>query len=245
MNLEHKDLGKTLDIKLKNILKKYYIYLRMLQLQDSYRHKGLRAQLVQEIRKKGIQDEKVLAALERLPRHWFFDKEFEEWAYKDNAFPIDCEQTISQPYTVAFQTSLLKVQSKDRILEIGLGSGYQACILYELGAKVYSIERHKPLYEKTMKRLKELGYQNIRTFYGDGFKGMPMFAPFDKILVTAAAPVIPVLLLQQLKIGGIMVIPVTKGSFQEMQRITKVSESETQIEKFGDFRFVPMLEGTE
>jgi len=217
----------------------------MLKFVDTYRHKGLRAQLVQEIKAKGIHDEHVLAAIGKVPRHLFFDNAFEAWAYKDNAFPIDCEQTISQPYTVAFQTALLSIRPKEKVLEIGLGSGYQASILYELGAKVYSIERHKPLYEKTTKLLKELGYVGIRTFYGDGFKGLPMFAPFDKILVTAAAPEIPKTLMDQLTIGGKMVIPVNKGDFQEMMRITKLSETESKIEKFGDFRFVPMLKGTE
>ncbi|MBK9108802.1 MAG: protein-L-isoaspartate(D-aspartate) O-methyltransferase [Saprospiraceae bacterium] len=217
----------------------------MRKLQDTYRHKGLRNQLIDEIKGKGITDERVLAALAKVPRHLFLDKAFEEWAYKDNAFPIDCEQTISQPYTVAFQTALLKVEAKDKILEIGLGSGYQASILFELGAKVYSIERHKPLYLKTTQLLSELGYKGIRTFYGDGFKGLPMFAPFDKILVTAAAPMIPNDLIRQLKNGGCLVIPLNKGSFQEMLRITKITETETREERFGDFRFVPMLEGME
>lgn len=212
---------------------------------DTYRHKGLRSQLVEEIKSKGITDERILAAIAKVPRHLFLDKAFEEWAYKDNAFPIDCEQTISQPYTVAFQTSLMQIQPKDKILEIGLGSGYQASILFELGAKVYSIERHKPLYLQTTKLLSELGYKGIRTFYGDGFKGLPMFAPFDKILVTAAAPVVPKVLLDQLKPGGYLVIPVNKGNFQQMLRITKISDTETKEERFGDFRFVPMLEGTE
>lgn len=217
----------------------------MRKLQDTYRHKGLRNQLIDELKGKGISDERVLAAMAKVPRHLFLDKAFEEWAYRDNAFPIDCEQTISQPYTVAFQTALLNVESKDKILEIGLGSGYQASILYELGAKVYSIERHKPLYLKTTQLLSEMGYKGIRTFYGDGFKGLAMFAPFDKILVTAAAPMIPKDLIDQLKIGGCLVIPLNKGSFQQMLRITKLSETENKEERFGDFRFVPMLEGME
>ncbi|MBK8956437.1 MAG: protein-L-isoaspartate(D-aspartate) O-methyltransferase [Saprospiraceae bacterium] len=214
-------------------------------LLDTYRHKGLRAQLVEEIRKKGISDERVLAAMNKVPRHLYLDNAFEEWAYKDNAFPIDCEQTISQPYTVAFQTSLLNVEPKHKVLEIGLGSGYQASILFELGAKVYSIERHKPLFFKTTKLLNQLGYKGIRTFYGDGFKGLPLFAPFDRILVTAAAPLVPKELINQLKTGGCLIIPVTKGDLQQMLRITKISDQETKEERFGDFRFVPMLEGTE
>ncbi len=212
---------------------------------DSYRHKGLRQKLVDEIRNKGIQDDRVLAAILAVPRHLFLDKAFEEWAYKDSAFPIECDQTISQPYTVAFQTELLRVDPKDKILEIGTGSGYQACVLSELGAKVYSIERQKSLFTHTSAHLKEIGYAAVRTFFGDGFKGLPMFAPFDKILVTAAAPEVPKALLEQLKIGGCLVIPVNKGTYQKMKRITRISESEYKEESFGDFRFVPMLGGTE
>ena len=212
---------------------------------DTYRHKGLRAQLVRDLSKKGITDEAVLNAIMAVPRHLFLDNAFDEWAYKDNAFPIDCEQTISQPYTVAFQTSLLEVKPKDKILEIGLGSGYQACVLYEMGAKVYSIERHKHLHDQTAARLRKIGYPNIRTFYGDGFKGLPRFAPFDKILITAAAPEIPDELIVQLKTGGIMVIPLNEGDLQKMMKITKGEDGKMKKESFGSFRFVPMLKGTE
>lgn len=212
---------------------------------DSYRHKGLRAKLIAALVKSGITDERVLHAIDQVPRHLFLDKAFEEWAYKDNAFPIDCEQTISQPYTVAFQTSLLDIKPKDKVLEIGLGSGYQACVLFELGAKVYSIERHKHLHDQTAERLRQIGYKGIRTFFGDGFKGLPQFAPFDKIIITAAAPEIPEELIKQLKIGGIMVLPLNEGNHQKMMKITKNAENKLKKELFGNFRFVPMLKGTE
>ncbi len=212
---------------------------------DTYRHKGLRTQLVKELSQKGISDERVLKAILAVPRHLFLDNAFDEWAYKDNAFPIDCEQTISQPYTVAFQTSLLEVKPKDKILEIGLGSGYQACVLYEMGAKVYSIERHKHLHDMTLKRLQTIGYPYIRTFYGDGFEGLPRFAPFDKILITAAAPEIPAKLLEQLKPSGIMVIPLNEGNLQKMLKIIKKEDGSLKKEAFGNFRFVPMLKGVE
>lgn len=217
----------------------------MVKMVDNYRQKGLRAKMVEEVRKKGITDQSVLSALLKVPRHLFLETAFEEWAYKDQAFPIDCEQTISQPYTVAFQTSLLNIQSKDKVLEIGLGSGYQACILAELGAKVYSIERHKALYLKTSELLKSMGYRHIRCFYGDGYLGLPLFSPFDKILVTAAAPEIPKELFKQLRTGGIMVIPVDSDRDQKMLRITKLSDTEMKKESFGAFRFVPMLGGKE
>ncbi|MBP6523147.1 MAG: protein-L-isoaspartate(D-aspartate) O-methyltransferase, partial [Saprospiraceae bacterium] len=191
-----------------HILKNIYIYsCDFYMVTDNYRQKGLRKKLVAELASKGIKDEQVLEAILKVPRHAFLDKAFEEWSYKDQAFPIDCEQTISQPYTVAFQTSLLKLIKGEKVLEIGLGSGYQACVLFEMGAKVYSIERHKYLHDKTAQRLKHLGYMGIRTFYGDGFLGLPRFAPFDKILITAACPEIPSKLLEQLKPGGLMVLP--------------------------------------
>lgn len=212
---------------------------------DTYRHKGLRAQLINELFKKGISNEEVLKAIMAVPRHLFLDNAFNEWAYKDNAFPIDCEQTISQPYTVAFQTSLMDIKLKDKILEIGLGSGYQACVMYEMGAKVYSIERHKHLHDQTAKRLRSIGYPNIRTFYGDGYLGLPRFAPFDKILITAAAPEIPEELINQLKPGGIMVIPLNVGAIQKMIKILKMDDGTLKKEIFGTFRFVPMLRGTE
>jgi protein-L-isoaspartate(D-aspartate) O-methyltransferase len=211
---------------------------------DNYKQKGLRAKLIEELRTKGIKDENVLAAMLRVPRHLFLDNAFEEWAYQDNAFPIDCEQTISQPYTVAMQTSLLTVQPKDKILEIGLGSGYQACVLFQMGAKVYSIERHKRLHNKTAERLRKMGYGAIRTFYGDGFEGLPLLAPFDKILITAAAPEIPMKLWDQLKTGGIMVLPLGEGEHQWMLRLTKNEDGSMRKENFGEYRFVPMLKGT-
>jgi protein-L-isoaspartate(D-aspartate) O-methyltransferase len=210
---------------------------------DSYRHKGLRNQLIDELMWKGIKDLTVLEAIRRVPRHLFLEKAFEEWAYKDNAFPIDCEQTISQPYTVAMQTSLLDLTAKQKVLEIGLGSGYQACVLVEMGVKVYSIERHKHLHDKTAQRLNKIGYTGVRTFYGDGFVGLPRFAPFDRILVTAAAPDLPVALLDQLAINGKIVIPIGAGNDQIMHRITKQEDGKLKKETFGHYRFVPMLQG--
>ena len=207
---------------------------------DTYRHQGLRRQLVASIHKKGISDTAVLAALEKVPRHLFFDSSFLEYAYEDKPFPIGAGQTISQPYTVAFQTSLLKINKGDKILEIGTGSGYQACILAELGGKVFSIERQKTLFDKTKKLLPEIGYPYIKLFYGDGYKGLPSFGPFDKVLVTAAAPYIPDPLIQQLKPGGILVIPVGED-VQVMFSIHKISETEILKNEHGFFRFVHML----
>ncbi|MCX6281648.1 MAG: protein-L-isoaspartate(D-aspartate) O-methyltransferase [Bacteroidetes bacterium] len=209
--------------------------------QDTYRHQGLRNQLVRSIQQKGISDPAVLAALEKVPRHFFFDSSFLEYAYEDQPFPIGAGQTISQPYTVAFQTTLLKLVKGEKVLEIGTGSGYQACILAEAGAKVFSIERQKSLYDKTRILLAEMGYQRIKLFYGDGFKGLPTFAPFDKVLVTAAAPYIPELLIKQLRPGGILVVPVG-DEVQIMTTIHKISDTEFRKEEHGHFRFVPMLE---
>ncbi len=209
--------------------------------QDTYRHQGLRNQLISQIRKKGISDPAVLAAMEKVPRHFFFDSSFLEYAYEDQPFPIGAGQTISQPFTVAFQTSLLKLSKGEKVLEIGTGSGYQACILAEAGAKVFSIERQKTLYDKTRVLLTEMGYQRIKLFYGDGYKGLPSFAPFDKVLVTAAAPYIPEPLIKQLRPGGILVIPVG-DDVQIMTTIYKISETEVRKEEHGNFRFVPMLE---
>ena len=208
---------------------------------DSYKHQGLRKHLVEVIRGKGITDNNVLAAIGKVPRHFFFDSSFLEYAYEDQPFPIGAGQTISQPYTVAFQTSLLKISKGDKVLEIGTGSGYQACILAELGAKVFSIERQKSLYDKTRLLLSDMGYQRIKLFYGDGYKGIPSFAPFDKVLVTAAAPYIPDPLIAQLKPGGILVVPVG-DDIQVMTTINKISETEIRKEEHGHFRFVPMLE---
>lgn len=210
--------------------------------QDTYRTKGLRKKLVKTLISKGITNSKVLEAIGKTPRHTFLDPVFEEWAYKDIAFPIDSDQTISQPYTVAMQSSLLEIKSGDKILEIGTGSGYQAVILAEMGAKVYSIERQKHLFYKTSKKLISMGYEHIRTLFGDGWKGADRFAPFDKILITAAAHEVPKALLSQLKIGGIMVIPLGDDE-QKMLRITKISENKFSKKEFGTYRFVPMLKG--
>jgi protein-L-isoaspartate(D-aspartate) O-methyltransferase len=209
-------------------------------LTDTYRHKGLRRKLVDQLRSKGIRDEKVLQAMDQVPRHFFFDSTFLEFAYEDKAFPIGSGQTISQPYTVAFQSELLMVQPAMRILEIGTGSGYQSCILAEMGAKVYTIERQKLLYDKTKTWLPKMNFR-IRPFYGDGYLGLPAHAPFDRILITAAAPYIPETLLSQLKIGGIMVAPVGQDDVQQMFRLIRSSESEVTTEQHGNFRFVPML----
>ena len=206
---------------------------------DTYRHQGLRRKLTELLRQKGIHDENVLKAINAVPRHYFFDSSFLEFAYEDKAFPIGSGQTISQPYTVAFQTELLQVQPSLRVLEIGTGSGYQACILAEMGAKVYTIERQKLLYDITKLILPKLNFR-IRPFYGDGYKGLPAHAPFDRILITAAAPFIPDALVAQLKVGGIMVVPVGED-IQIMNRLRRISETEVISEQHGSFRFVPML----
>ncbi len=208
---------------------------------DSYRHKGMRKKLVDSIRRKGIQDAGVLKALDTIPRHLFLDSSFLEFAYDDKPFPIGSGQTISQPYTVAFQSELLQVKQGQKVLEIGTGSGYQACVLAEMGAKVYSVERQKKLYLKTKEFLKKLPY-NVKLFYGDGGKGVPSFAPYDRILITAAAPDIPKTLLDQLRTGGFLVVPVGGGDVQTMLRIKKLGNDEFETEEFGAFRFVPMLQ---
>ena len=207
---------------------------------DSFRHQGLRKKLVESLREKGISSALVLDAIGKVPRHLFMDNAFLEFAYIDKAFPIDCGQTISQPYTVAYQTQLLLLNKGERVLEIGTGSGYQASVLHECGAKVYSIERHKGLFESTKKRINELEY-NIKTFFGDGFKGLPSFAPFDKILITCGAPQIPDALVAQLKPGGVMVVPVGSLSEQVMTTVLKRNEQEKEIIELDKFRFVPML----
>ncbi len=209
-------------------------------MNDSYRHKGLRRKLATEVRSKGIKDERILEAIEKIPRHFFLDSSFVEFAYQDKPFPIGSGQTISQPYTVAFQTELLEIEKGDKVLEIGTGSGYQACILLELGGRVYSIERHYALYVKTKKLLGQMKY-SPKLYYGDGYKGLPAFAPFDKILVTAAAPSIPEALIQQLKPGGMMVIPVGKANTQVMKKIYKTGPDSYEEKDCGHFRFVPML----
>lgn len=210
---------------------------------DTHRHRGLRQQLVNQLKSKGINDERILNAFSQIPRHYFLEKTFAEWAYKDVAFPIDADQTISQPYTVAYQTSLLAIKSGDKVLEIGTGSGFQACVLAYLGAKVYTIERQKSLYDKTEKFLHSIGFGHVRTLFGDGYEGSPRFAPFDKILVTAGATEIPPKLIQQLKPGGIMVLPIGEGNIQQMIKITKMEDGRLQKENFGEFRFVPFLKG--
>lgn len=209
---------------------------------DNYRHKGLRKKLVNLLRNKGISDERILAAIGKVPRHYFLDKAFEDWAYKDAAFPIGNKQTISQPYTVAYQTELLDVSARDKVLEIGTGSGYQAVILAEIGAKVYTLERQATLFKRTSQLLKDIGYGQVRMFLVDGMNGLPRFAPFQKILVTAAASSIPDSLKQQLAIGGQLVIPVGDDS-QVMYRITRMDEEKFKTEKFDHFRFVPLLGG--
>ncbi len=210
-----------------------------LMLQDNYRQRGLRNKLVRLLRQKGITDEKVLTAIAKVPRHAFFENAFLEHAYQDKAFPIGEGQTISQPYTVAFQTEKLNVQPGNKVLEIGTGSGYQACILLELGATVHTIEFNKKLYEKARKLLPALGYKP-HFHLGDGSKGLPAFAPFDRILVTAGAPVIPDALTEQLSDGGILVIPVGDREKQVMVRITKKG-NELIREDFDYFSFVPLL----
>lgn len=214
-------------------------------MQDTHRHRGLRQKLINELRTKGIRDENILSAFMDIPRHYFLDKAFSDWAYKDVAFPIDADQTISQPYTVAVQTMLLEVKKGDKILEIGTGSGFQACVLSFLGAKVYTIERQKKLFDKTSGFLHDIGFGLIRTLYGDGYLGAPRFAPFDKILLTAAASEIPQKLIDQLKPGGIMVIPLGSGEVQQMKRIIKNNDGSLKEENFGNYRFVPFLKGTQ
>ena len=211
---------------------------------DTHRHRGLRQQLVKELKTKGIRDERILDAFMQIPRHFFLEKTFAEWAYKDVAFPIDADQTISQPFTVAMQTSLLNIKKGDKVLEIGTGSGFQASVLYHIGAKVYTIERQKKLFEKTEKFLHDLGFGNVRTLFGDGYEGAPRFAPFDKIIITAGAVEIPKKLIDQLKPNGLMVIPLgDESGVQKMLRITKNEDGSFTRENFGNYRFVPFLKG--
>jgi len=211
--------------------------------EDTYRHKGLRKKLVDTIKSKGITDEKVLHAIERIPRHFFLDSAFDEVAYEDKAFPIAEKQTISQPYTVAYQTQLLEVKSFDKVLEIGTGSAYQACVLADMGAQVYTIERQKKLFDGNKNFAFIRKYPNIKFFYGDGYEGLPTFAPFDKVLITAAAPDVPKKLLEQMKTGGMMVIPVGTGEVQVMKRYIKQTDGSLTEEVYDRFSFVPMLSG--
>ena len=212
---------------------------------DSFKHKGLRKQLVDLLRRKGIRDERVLQAMESVPRHFFFESSFLSFAYEDKPFPIGAGQTISQPYTVAFQTELLDVGRGDKILEIGTGSGYQACILAQMGGRVYSVERIKSLYLKAKAFLPTVGCTHVKLFYGDGYKGLSSYAPFNKILITAAAPYIPEMLVQQLAVGGILVIPLGSADVQVMTRVIKTSADSFKTEDHGYFRFVPLLENKE
>jgi len=218
-------------------------------MQDTYRHKGLRKGLVELLREHTpnrlpITDEAVLEAIGNVPRHVFLDPAFVEFAYKDMAFQIGCDQTISQPYTVAFQSQLLEIKPREKVLEIGTGSGYQACVLLELGAKVFTIERQRELFDKTSVLLPKMGY-TPKMFYGDGYKGLPKLAPFHKIIVTCGAPYIPEALVEQLKPGGIMVIPVGDKEEQKMLRLLKKDDGSYTIEDYGNFLFVPMLEDKE
>ncbi|HRI26619.1 MAG TPA: protein-L-isoaspartate(D-aspartate) O-methyltransferase [Chitinophagales bacterium] len=203
----------------------------------------MRRKLLREIAAEGITNERILEAMFAVPRHFFFENAFLEKAYENTAFPIGEGQTISQPYTVAYQTQLLNPQKVDKILEIGTGSGYQACILAEMGARVITIERNRKLYEKAKKMIQLLGYHNLTLVFGDGYEGAPIYAPFDKILVTAAAKKIPDKLFDQLKTGGIMVIPVGNDTAQTMLKITKLSDTEYKEETGQLFKFVPMIKG--
>ncbi len=215
----------------------------MRNYEDSYRHKGLRKKLLDSLRDKGITDENVLAAMMNIPRHFFLDTALEHIAYQDRAFPIAEGQTISQPYTVAYQTQLLEVAPYQKILEIGTGSAYQAIVLAEMGANVFTIERQRNLFESAKTFVLRTRYPSIKFFYGDGFEGLPTFAPFDKIIITAAAPFIPPKLIDQLKNGGRIIIPLDENGRQKMMRITKNEEGRIEEETFSDFSFVPMLKG--
>ncbi|MDH5414810.1 MAG: protein-L-isoaspartate(D-aspartate) O-methyltransferase [Flavobacteriaceae bacterium] len=213
-------------------------------MRDLPKHKGLRNQLVKTIKAKGIKNKKVLDAISKVPRHLFMDSGFIDFAYKDQAFPIAANQTISQPYTVAFQTELLEIEEGEKVLEIGTGSGYQTAVLITLKAEVYSIERQKELYEKAKKYLPKIGYVAKKLSFGDGYKGWPAYAPFDKILVTAGAPEVPKALLSQLKVGGRLVIPVG-DDIQIMTVYIRTGEKEFEKHEYGEFRFVPMLKESE
>jgi protein-L-isoaspartate(D-aspartate) O-methyltransferase len=213
-------------------------------MQDTFKHKGMRKQLIEKLRAdERIKNTAIFDAFDSVPRHYFLDLAFMEQAYSNMAFQIGAGQTISHPITVAFQTQLLGVVRGEKVLEIGTGSGFQTCILCQMGAKVFSIERQKELFLKAKQIIAKLNY-NPRLVFGDGYKGMPTFAPFDKIIVTCGAPDIPQALLDQLRIGGIMVIPIGEGEEQRMKRIVKVSDSTFEETEFGTFKFVPMLEKT-
>lgn len=212
--------------------------------EDTLRHQGLRNKLIAQLEAKGIKDPQVLTAMGKVPRHFFLDIGFDELAYTDRAFPIEAGQTISHPYTVAYQTELLQVSKWSKVLEVGTGSGYQAAVLAEMGAQVFTIERQSELFEQR-KKFKWLmdTYRLIKFFYGDGYAGQPTFAPFDRILITAGAPAVPEGLIPQLKVGGVLVVPVGEGDAQRMHRIVRVSASEIKQDVFDEFSFVPMLKG--
>ena len=213
-------------------------------MNDSFKHKGLRKRLIQTIKSKGISNKNVLSAIGKVPRHLFMDSGFIDHAYQDKAFPIGADQTISQPFTVAFQTELLEVNKGDKVLEVGTGSGYQAAVLCELGANVFSIERQGELYKKAISFLPSINYYPKKIIYGDGYKGHEEEAPFDSIIVTAGAPFVPKTLLNQLKIGGRLVIPVGEN-IQIMTLYSRVSEKKFSKEEFGEFQFVPLLKEKE
>lgn len=213
--------------------------------EDKHRHQGLRKKLVDQLRSHGISSEQVLDAIGQIPRHYFLDSAFDDIAYENRAFPIGEGQTISHPYTVAYQTQLLDIKRFDKVLEVGTGSAYQAVVLASLGVQVYTIERQRKLFDAN-KQFKWLQQQpGIKFFYGDGFEGLPTFAPFDKILITAAAPHIPPKLVKQLKPGGVMVLPVGEGDTQLMCRVTNEENNSLRVERFEQFSFVPMLSGKE
>jgi protein-L-isoaspartate(D-aspartate) O-methyltransferase len=215
----------------------------MRTFEDNYQHKGLRKKLVETVREKGITDERVLTAIMNVPRHYFLDSAFDKVAYEDKAFPIAEDQTISQPYTVAYQSQLLAIKPFDKVLEIGTGSGYQAIILAELGAQVFTIERQKKLFDLHKNFVLRKKYTSIKYFYGDGYEGLPTYAPFDKVIVTAAAEDIPPKLVEQLKTNGKMVIPVGGPGVQQMLRLTKNADGTFEEEIFDNFSFVPMIKG--
>lgn len=212
-------------------------------MEDSYRHKGMRRRLLDKLEEKGIKDQLILEAMNKVPRHFFLDKAFEELAYEDRAMPIGEGQTISQPFTVAYQTQLLEVKKRDKLLEIGTGSGYQAAVLGAMGVRVYTIERQEALYNSAKLMLERLGLINVRTFFKDGYKGLGEFAPFDRILVTCGAERVPEQLLKQLAVGGCMVIPVGGEESQQMLRIKRITQDDYTEERFEHFRFVPFLKG--
>ncbi|MDD4646138.1 MAG: protein-L-isoaspartate(D-aspartate) O-methyltransferase [Bacteroidales bacterium] len=213
-------------------------------IEDSYLHKGMRRKLVEQVKGRGIKDQRILDAMMNIPRHAFIDSSFLKFAYQDQAFPISSGQTISQPYTVAFQTELLEVEVFHKVLEVGTGSGYQAAVLAELRARVFTIERIRQLYQDAQRIHRELGYQ-VRFFLGDGYQGLPSYAPFDRILITAAAPAIPEALKSQLVVGGILVAPVGRHDSQIMTKCVRTGENTYEITTHGNFSFVPMKEGLE